>query len=148
MDLYTCMCDCVRLCPVSGEHAAELQQPGSWEMCLHHWELRLWLHSCRHGSPLHQGPVQGYAYINLLIYTHSVRTHKHNRIKTESHSDSGVQLMISCLSCLQAAKTWCICSFAGTLTAVESFLTVSSGPDVCHYHVSLPIKCINRSSLM
>lgn len=110
---YIYMCACV--CAVSGGHAVELQQPGSWQRCVHHWKLWIWLYSCRHGSPLHQGPVQGYAQ------SHTFRKQYNSKWSPIWHWYAGDDLVI-----VTSLST-------GTLTAVESFLTVGSGPDVCTY---------------
>lgn len=80
--MRSCLCFytflCVLLLAVSGGNAVELQQPGSWKRCVHHRELWIRLHSCRHGSHLHQGPVQGYARIDTHTYTYintKIQTH-------------------------------------------------------------------------
>lgn len=106
--LCFCVCVvCVHTWTVSGGHAVELQQPGSGQRCIYHRELWIWLHTCRHGCPLHQGPVQRYIHTNTEVWKWPTA------------------LLLPLMS---YALVVCVCS--GTLTAVESFLTVQAGPDV------------------
>lgn len=65
---WTTVCASLWPCAVSGGHAVELQQPGSGQRRVHRRQLWIWLHTCRDGSPVHQGPVQGCATRTLPVY--------------------------------------------------------------------------------
>lgn len=95
-------CVSVWLYAVSGGHAVELQQPGSGKRCVHHRELWIRLHTCGHGSPLHQGAVQGYAHTEKSPLLPPLTLMCSGPL-TLSINDLFIIIISFC------AKTWCMC---------------------------------------